>query len=342
MRIVIPISSHDQSMVGEMASILEGVGGLENHVVTIIPQLSQTHIAKELCSRLLLISKNATVEAMPVDLPADNWPRSPNNQFQFSAYKMLELEQMPWLWMELDAKPLKREWADRIEVAYHTSRKPYMGNIVPTPFRTDQGVFIEQPGDMMMMGVGVYHPMLARQSGLIRDLRIDATGAEFPWNTYMRWELHNLGWSDTNLIADMVGTGKYRRDNLGGIQCDHVPGKFPRRPRGGVVADQAVLVHGCKDGTLEKLICEGFKKQDVEQDAATITISSATVAEPVFIDLDEVPTSSVPTREGVVQMLEAKKHRFGEIASIYGMTQEAMKAWLATNGFKIGAGGWVK
>lgn len=87
--------------------------------------------------------------------PVDTWPAGPNASFS-AAGKYIEYKaKQPWLWLEPDAIPLRKEWIDLIEQEYLASGKPFMGARVEVP---------NVP--VHMSGVGVYPARLSHHAGL--------------------------------------------------------------------------------------------------------------------------------------------------------------------------------
>jgi hypothetical protein len=109
----------------------------------------------------------------------------------------------------------------------------------------------------MMMGCGVYPANMDRDQRfrpLLSDLVKPADrNPHTPFDFYLRHAMSQAGIANTTLIADMWQTCEYKK-TAKGITCKPVPLDKPRRERGGLVPHEAVLVHGCKDGTLAELL----------------------------------------------------------------------------------------
>lgn len=383
MRVVIPVSYHDQSALPDFITILLKFGGLARHHITFVPQLSQTQAAKVACARVLPFAANATVLAMDHDLPLNNMPQSPNAQFAFAARNVAAMpEQLMWLWMELDAFPRKENWLDELESAVIRAGTPFYGNIVPTPFRTEQGAWVTQPQDMMMMGVGVYHPQTANMMGLVNDLRIGPTGAPWAWGVYLRQTMMGIGWTDTKLISDMNGTCNYRMEG-DTLVCDTAPSDPPRRPRFGPVNPEAVLIHGCKDGSLARLLLGEIAMDDhsvhlskhLQMETETGTVGPVGEAgevgpddsslagppnddwvgtKPGDLGIEDVGVGTEPGEPGpsgtpdeeIIAWLKAQLKagglRLKSFNDQWNMGNEMSKFWLSENGFTVVGPGWIK
>lgn len=371
MRIVIPVSFHDQHQLHDLVTILLKFGGLERHHVTFFPQLSQTQIAKEQCARLMPVTGNASVIPMDRDLPINNVPQSPNAQWAFVARTIAGLpDQIPWLFMEIDAKPTKHGWADLLESAYNRSGKPFFGNIVATPYRTEQGAWYTIAQDEMMMGVGMYPAFMARWNegpdiaGRIAELGVGATCAPWTWGVYLRQTMAVLGWAHTDLISDMNSTKNYREAD-GRLICDTAPSEPARRPRGGMVHSDAVLVHGCKDDSLTRILVPEVEKPVVagldpsfNSDQATLVIKEEPPVElnapPVSLDEPSSPIPAEPDphptiiakdlpESAIRTRITAKSTRVGDFAKEWNMTPREAKRIIEDAGFEVLVpSGWVK
>lgn len=254
MKICIPASAHDKHLLAAQADCLLKCGGLEEHTVHYFPTLSAKEAAYEAAEKL-----GAEVHPFDRDFPGGA-PVACNNHFAMvvdALGKMGNAE--PFLVMEPDMLPAPgvHRWADRLLEDYRMRGAPFMGNVVPTPFNVD-GQLTYADGDTMMMGCGIYPPFMEKDERikpLIKDLSMpEWMNPNIPWDIYLRWAIKNIGVSDTPLIADMWATEKYLL-TAKGIECQSVDhGEKVVRKRGGVVPKEALLIHGCKDGTLAQIV----------------------------------------------------------------------------------------
>jgi len=268
MKICIPASAHDKHLLAAQADCLLKCGGLEEHTVHYFPTLSAKEAAYEAAEKL-----GAEVHPFDRDFPGGA-PVACNNHFAMvvdALGKMGNAE--PFLVMEPDMLPAPgvHRWADRLLEDYRMRGAPFMGNVVPTPFNAD-GQLTYSDGDTMMMGCGIYPPFMEKDERikpLIKDLSMpEWMNPKIPWDIYLRWAIKNIGVSDTPLIADMWATEKYLL-TAKGIECQSVDhGEKVVRKRGGVVPKEALLIHGCKDGTLAQIVLNDVKWSDVQKAAA--------------------------------------------------------------------------
>ena len=356
MIIAIPVSFHDVSRLPAFIKALKKFGGLFKHRVVFFPQLSQGQAAKMACAEILPITANSSVEVIPFDFPINNHPQSPNAQFAYVAdWIARQGAQCPWLWMELDCRPIKENWADLLEQEYLRSGKPFVGNIVPTPYKP-QEEWVTLPDDFMMMGVGMYPANLPELVPLVRDLGIGPRGAPYAFGVYLRQSMMGIGWHDTKLIADKNSTGNYRMEN-GTLICDHVEGAIPRRPRAGPVNPEAVLIHGCKDDSLDRIIFAESAVTPEPPPAPVIEqpeVVTTSVAENVRVVYSEpvvnppatmtmppvVSSAAINPYQAELKWVKKGKHRAKEFQAQFPNTP--LTSFLNECGYKVVQGGWLK
>lgn len=254
MKIAIPVSAHDKHLVPALTDCLLKLGGLEEHPVIFFPTPSAKEVAYAAAEKL-----GAQTHVLEQDFEGGA-PVACNNHFAAVVYALAAMGNTePFLWMEADCipPPGAYRWPDSLQNEYRMLGQPFMGTVVDTPFN-DDGKLAYREGDQMMMGCGVYPANMERDERtkpLILDLAKPAwMNPREPFDVYLRWAIKVIGRSHTKLICDMWATEKYRLTQEG-IVCDSVDhGDRVVRARGGLVSKQAVLVHGCKDGSLAKLV----------------------------------------------------------------------------------------
>lgn len=274
MNIAIPVSAHDKHLLPTFVKVLQHFGGLEDSTICLFATPSAKQEAYDAAAKI-----NAAVHTFEVDF-AGGWPVASSTQFAATVFTLPKLGwNAPWLWMELDMLPVQKDWLQTLRRGYTLCGNPFMGNVVPTAWIED-GKLVVHDDDLMMMGCGVYPANMhadERFRPLLTDLIKPAPmNPATPFDFYLRHAMRQAGIADTRLIADMWQTHKYRR-TAGGIVCEPVPLDKPRRERGGLVPAEAVLVHGCKDGTLAELVLGGspaplvgWKVDRVEAPEATV------------------------------------------------------------------------
>jgi len=257
MNIAIPVSNHDKHLLPTFVKVLQHFGGLEEATICFFTTPSAKAEAHEAAAAL-----NATVHTFEVDF-AGGWPVASGAQFAATVFTIPNIGwNGPWLWMELDMLPVKRGWVQAIRNGYTLCGSPFMGNVVPTAW-VEEGKLVVKEDDLMMMGCGVYPANMDRDQRfrpLLSDLVKPADrNPHTPFDFYLRHAMNQAGIANTTLIADMWQTHEYKRTGKG-LTCKPVPLDKPRRERGGLVPPEAVLVHGCKDGTLAELLLGAAEK----------------------------------------------------------------------------------
>lgn len=106
---------------------------------------------------------------------ATGWPAAPNWAWTRTAMFINGLdEKLPWLWLEADVTPLRKDWIERLDAEYSLGGKPFMGHIVERPSR-----FSAKDMDFHMNGVAVYPPDACLHSS--RAMRTRAA----PWDVVL-------------------------------------------------------------------------------------------------------------------------------------------------------------
>jgi hypothetical protein len=255
MKIIVPVSAHDKHLLPAFTDCLLKFGGLEEHPVLFFPLPA----AKE---ETFIAAERLGAEVHPLEQNYEGGsPLAPNRHFANTVFALGQMgNTSPFLWMELDMLPVKPRWAVALFEDYRYGGTPFRGAVVDTPFN-DNGSLVFRSGDTMMMGTGIYPPNMDRDER-IKPLLADLTKPGI-WNppdafdVYLRWVIKNIGVSNTPLISDMWATQNYRMAE-GMLICDSVDhGDRVVRAREGSVSLKALLVHGCKDGSLARLLLEG-------------------------------------------------------------------------------------
>lgn len=334
MKIIIPIGPRDAANLNLLVRAIVSLGEVKQPIliVTVPSLLTEATQAQE---DLLKVCPN--VELVDTgDEFADGWFMGANRMFHWVATHLhLEENKHGWLWLEPDCCPMRPTWSDALEQAYREAKVPYMGFVRPQKHKDEKGVIYFKAGDNMMTGVAVYSPqMLADQDmlPLFNNLSISAKPAhpKYPWDIYLRWRFFKRGVHETPLIHDKWHTINYRREGSQ-LVCDAAPDAPMGTATGGVVPEAAVLVHGCKDGTLQELVIAEHSKP-IAKAAAPKTVT--------FIVGNKSDITKV--EEGIHAIrTEGVKPRVGDIAKRAGLSAADTKPILDQLGHVIGTAGWV-
>jgi hypothetical protein len=314
MKIAIPVSAHDKHLLPDLTECLLKLGGLEEHPVIFFPTSAAKDTAYEHAERL-------GAETYPLTQDFEGGaPVACNRHFASVVFALAKMGNTdPFLWMELDMLPVKPRWAVALFEDYRYGGTPFRGVLVNTPFNVN-GQIAYKDGDQMMMGTGIY-PANMEKDERIKPLLLDLAkpytmNPREPFDVYLRWPIRNIGVSHTELISDMWSTQNYHMEGTN-LVCESVDhGSRVVRPRGGVVSPKAVLVHGCKDGSLADIVLGRGEKArtlgsgwsvetttvevDVEsfRQAAENVVEAATnpAQDDAFWGDDEKPTEVIPVK----------------------------------------------
>jgi hypothetical protein len=321
MNIAIPVSAHDKHLLPQFVKVLQHFGGLEDTPVCFFATPSAKLEAHEAASAL-----NATVHTFEVDF-AHGWPVASGMQFAATVFTLPRIGwQGPWLWMELDMLPVKKGWLQSLRNGYAICGKPFMGNVVPTAW-AENGKLVVREDDLMMMGCGVY-PANMHADERFRPLLADLVKApprnpNTPFDFYLRHPMRYAGIANTGLIADMWQTCEYKRTSKG-ITCQPVKLDKPRRERGGLVPPEAVIVHGCKDGTLAELLLGAAEYHVPKERVAVKEIPVAGVEE--VLQTEIIVTDALPPDTAVVVSPSPAVRESGFVKSVLPLVTEKADA----------------
>lgn len=336
MKILIPVTQHDVHRLPYMVKALIHFGGLMDHSVVFVATpscvIDAQNAADELRSHCLEVLVKQTTYEYTFGLYADV-----NMLFGFAVRMLAQIgNKDPFLWMELDARPIDYGWANTLLREYKQKGRACLGNVVDLP--RVRGEMLEPiTGDRMMMAVGIYPPGLERHEQtqpLINDLgKPPPRNPEAPFDVYMRGALHLIGVANTNLISDQWNTGNYRKTN-DGITCEPLPFHRIVRNRGGLVNKEAVLIHGCKDDSLDELL---FGNSHPIVTATSNVAPAGVIAGGMSPSSPtEVLTSGAPSlKEDIEARLAQGSLRLNMLATAYKMDNKTMEQRVVEAGFVV-------
>jgi len=258
MVIVIPVSAADAKLVQPTLKVMEKLGPNGNHPAVIVSTPTAVVAAQQLHAGLRGLFASIDLKVLENE-PHGGWPAACNIHFRETARLIFEdsaTGSHPWYWFELDNTPLKQGWVDRLQSEYNAAGLPFMGYVHPTHFvsKYDEAgepeEFIEQ--DKHMAGTGIYPNDLWTRSVMLHYM-------VQPFDVEMQCEIVPHCHA-TKLIQHNWSSGNYRRDKKSGkITCESLhPGRSPVDHALPVSSD-AVVLHGCKDGSLAEIVCRKRK-----------------------------------------------------------------------------------
>lgn len=338
--VILPVSHADAHMLPTMGALLKKFGPYKSHRV-LIAYTQDVPPADVQALRHSLEPLFSQAEAAEVRTTAKNWPMGCNQQFKAVATLAAE-RGMPWFNMELDVTPMQPGWLDAIATEYEANRKPFMGAVVPTRTVALQadGSLAHDTSGHHLVGWAIYPSNFARTSVKLTTVdraMIWSGGRLEPYDLACRHEMLNHHASPH--FQHNLRTVNYRQEN-GQIVCDNHPSNPPTASHAKPVDPRALLVHGCRDGSLQKLVLGDVKLPDPPPVATTpAPTSPAAPVAPV-----KVPAPSYPAVRIRKLLSDGTARRVPDVAKALEMTPEDVKAAIDSPGsaLEVSGPGWVK
>lgn len=255
---VFPVSLSDAHLIDPLCDVIGHLGGMKGRQVVVVSDPQSAKEAAHLNERLSKLDAKTQLHTFPQNF-TQGWPQACNYYFLYTVGYLTNKLRVgsPYYYFELDNTPVKDGWLERIGSEWGTAvsqRKSFLGVVRDYVAPNAQGQLVSH--GPIMNGSGVYPPNFGKVSPLLRSL----SKTNLPWDVYMRWEI--CGPTKKPNVLDISkwvtfnwATENYRMEN-GEIRCDIRP-----RPEGMFSSDKTypitsdtVIVHGCKDGSLARLI----------------------------------------------------------------------------------------
>ena len=190
----------------------------------------------------------------------NGWPLGPNQMFVDASTHCYRYED-PWYFWEPDCVPMVEGWVDRLDEEFKKQPNKIMGSIVGGGMAAS-GKNVYQ----LLVGSAVYPAKFLDYCGLAASLcnynvayRQAGTIPE-PWDVRCRWVFMQNG-RNTDLIKAYWKSCNYQYNGndlvffAEGPEAQEIQSvTCPDRK----VDPQAIVVHGCKDGSLHKMAIAGF------------------------------------------------------------------------------------
>lgn len=269
MLVIIPVSEADEQMIGPVSELIIKLGGCANHDLLVVGSTDCEPLVNRLHVNLKSQFRNSSTFVF--SCLAKGWPLGPNAYFRNTVsylYTEYNINQ-PWYWFELDNTPLKPGWMDALQKEYTAAHAVFMGAKHPT-FYADQNNKLVIKG-YHMAGTGIYPVNFIQLSDIWRF----EEGVAF--DVWIQWEVLKGGLTDTPLIQHNWRTDNYRRED-GIIVCDNMPMPHPDLKLNNPVRDDAVVLHGCKDLSLARLLLAELGGNEPKTNTST---SDKVVVEPL-------------------------------------------------------------
>lgn len=189
----------------------------------------------------------------------NGWPLGPNQMFSDAAAQCYAVNE-PWMFWEPDCVPMKQGWADDLEAEFR--KEPAILGHQYEGGMASNGKNIYK----MIVGSAIYPPNFLDFCPSARSLDNynlayrSAGSIPEPWDVRCRWNFMAIG-RDCPLLRTYWKSVNYQwKDGkivffaedpeaqaIQGVTC-------PDR----IISSKAVVIHGCKDGSLHKMAIAGF------------------------------------------------------------------------------------
>ena len=254
MLLAIPVSASDAKNLPHTAEIFKKFGPYAGFPCAIFARREAENEARVFAETIKPLFSSLDVHV--IDFHAKNSTEAAAKHFRIVAQTVSEKYTAgPWYFYELDNTPTQIGWLTKLQKEHHESGKAHMGAIVPTrgfSYMQD-GSLKPTMGEPHMVGTGIYHHEFGARSPNIGqiDRVMPWAGPLEPFDIRLRHEIiphaHN-----TILIQHNWNTGNYREES-GKIICDDLSGD-PNLSHAKPYSGYAAVIHGCKDGSLAKLV----------------------------------------------------------------------------------------
>jgi hypothetical protein len=261
MLLIVPVSEADEQMIDSVSELIVKLGGCPNHDLLVVGSTDCEPLVNKLHAKLKGEFRNTSTFVF--QCLVKGWPLGPNAYFRNTIsylYTEMNVDQ-PWYWFELDNTPLKRGWLDALQKEYMASHAVFMGARHPT-YYVDQNKKLVEKG-AHMAGTGIYPANFTQ----LCDLWRFEEGMAF--DVWIQWEVLRGGLTDTPLIQHNWKTCNYRR-NGGDIISDNFDMPHPDLHTNKLVTKEAVVLHGCKDLSLARLLLAELSGNKVETNTSPV------------------------------------------------------------------------
>ena len=264
MLIVVPVSRTDENLIDSFAEVFNMQGPYQKHELLVVCRPADIDWAENVYYQIAIKNnkfQKVTLKQFDGDGPR-GWPTGPNFYWEQTVLYLKNIKnRKPWLWMELDMTPIKKGWADELYSEYKNCGQPFMGNLQDTTTLTGGGVLLKLCKHLV--GAAVYPPSVHKYSEIWKHV----SGCNTAWDVLCQWEFAPIS-HDTKLIQFCFRTQNYKRKSPADkpnetIVVGEDKNAFPDyRFDQPIDFENAVIVHGCNDGSLNELIIKERKGLD--------------------------------------------------------------------------------
>ena len=236
----------------------------------------------------------------------NGWPLGPNQMFSDASTYCYNYQE-PWYFWEPDCVPMGKDWVDKLEKEFNKEPNKIMGSLVGGGMASNgknvyklivgSAIYPAKFLDYCGLAASLYNYNVAyRTSGVVPepwDVRCRWVFLQHGRNTELiksYWKSVNYQWKDGNIVFFAEDP---EAQAIQGVTC-------PDR----TVTSEALVVHGCKDGSLHRMAIAGFP---MPSDSTGLDIPSNSMGlesipnqEQAFSNVsvgDEIEIIHIPVRE---------------------------------------------
>jgi len=255
MLVIIPVSFTDEKLINDFVDCFDCFGPYKNHELLVVSRPSDANFAVSLFNNLKTLFKNSNIFCFEQD-GVKGWPQGPNFYWRSTIQYLKEKNnKLPWLWMELDMTPLKTNWLNDLEKEYKNSGKFCLGWTQPTTTVTSDQIIVALTKHLV--GAAIYPPDIS----ICCDIWEYVDRIPTAFDVLCQWQLVPNS-HHSELFQHCFRTQNYKQLKDGSIKGDDNNG-FPGNLRfDHPISSEAVLHHGCDDGSLARLLVSLNKDKD--------------------------------------------------------------------------------
>lgn len=297
MLLVMPVCNIDLAMARDVSAWMRELGPEPNHRALLVwaPEVGQADRDYILDNFQNTFSK--VNQMQPQFLPnVAGWPDAPNLTFEFAVHyccadNPLYARGEPWFFFEADQTPMCEGWLDALQEEYRKLGKPCLG-MLEQSWKVRNGEKL--PAGKHLVGTAIYPANFHVLTSKFRGCRTIA------FDVAMQDDIVVPGHAaHTNLMMHCWLTDNFRRNADGDIVCDKREGRLAGQI--GFSLDRTipkdsgvVLVHGCKDGSLLRLLRE--ERAERACAPAPVTGGAEIVETMELADSTDSPVETKPKR----------------------------------------------
>ena len=250
MLLVIPVSEADVRLADDVMALMKAFGPYHHHDLLVVGTEENAAAINRVRETLAPLFRKSDLKVFQGGVKG--WPLGPNYYWRSTILHLYERVGdigQAWYWFELDNTPLKQGWLDALQTEYGMTHSTYMGPKHATYVQGPEGELIVQ--GYHMCGTAIYPRNFIEMSNLWR------VEGGIAFDVWIQWEvmphLH-----ETPLMQHNWKTRNYRRE-LGRIVSDNFDMPHKDLHTNKPISPDAVVCHGCKDGSLAQLILDELK-----------------------------------------------------------------------------------